>query len=670
MDSSSPEPFESPNRGANGLRKEKEEVLPLMPSRYWLLIGGRVDRRAMVAPWHAFAVCGMLACGGAVASALAQQTQVPSTVEDFFEPGTQELTLEHGLISSGQCRQCHEYDDDGNPLEVVGPYNNWATSMMAQAARDPIWHAALAIANQDAGFSGDSCIRCHSPNAWLSGRSVPTDASAFTNLDRDGVSCNFCHRMVDPVFHKGNPPEDQPILAALASAGVLPTQPGNARYIADPVDVRRGPLDDVPANYHGVPIIVSPFHRSGHFCGTCHDVSNPVYTRQPNGAYALNVMDAAHPTGNSYDMMVEQRTYSEWLNSEFASTGVQMDGRFGGDHPTGVMQSCQDCHMPKQSGGLCAFWQDEPFFVRPDIAEHSFIGANTWVQGAVYDQYGESGCNITPESLQLIYDRTVNMLRNASDVQLQQLGGDLKVRVINFSGHKLPTGYPEGRRMWVNVKFYDASEQLIAERGAYDTSTATLAAGDTKVYEARFGLDATAAAATGLPQGHSFHLVLNNQVLKDNRIPPIGFSNSAFEAVQANPVDYDYADGQYWDDTLFALPQGAAQAVVTLYYQTTSREYMEFLRDANVTNTAGQTAYDLWVGRGKSAPVDMDMISINLAPPKPGDTNADGVVDVDDLMNVLFGWGSCTPPDLCQADVDGDNAVNVDDLITVILNWG
>ena len=121
-----------------------------MPSRYWLLIGGRVDRRAMVAPWHAFAVCSMLACGGAVAGALAQQTQGPSTVEDFFEPGTQDLTLEHGLTSSGQCRQCHEYDDDGNPLEVVGPYNNWATSMMAQAARHPIWHAPLAIANQAA----------------------------------------------------------------------------------------------------------------------------------------------------------------------------------------------------------------------------------------------------------------------------------------------------------------------------------------------------------------------------------------------------------------------------------------------------------------------------------------------------------------------------------------
>jgi hypothetical protein len=103
-----------------------------------------------------------------------------------------------------------------------------------------VWHAALAIANQDAEFGGDSCIRCHSPNAWLEGRSVPTDASAFTFEDFDGVHCNFCHRLVDPVARTMNPAEDTPILNSLAKAGLLPTMPGNGRYVVDDQRARRG----------------------------------------------------------------------------------------------------------------------------------------------------------------------------------------------------------------------------------------------------------------------------------------------------------------------------------------------------------------------------------------------------------------------------------------------
>ena len=37
-------------------------------------------------------------------------------------------------------------------------------------------------------------------------------------------------------------------------------------------------------------------------------------------------------------------------------------------------------------------------------------------------------------------------------------GGELVVRtkVTNLTGHKLPTGYPEGRRMWLQVQVQDA----------------------------------------------------------------------------------------------------------------------------------------------------------------------------------------------------------------------
>jgi len=599
------------------------------------------------------------------------QVPLPSTVEDFFSPGTQENMLKDALVPPSICRVCHEFDDDGNDKEIVPPYNNWEMSMMGQATRDPIWRAGLAIANQDAGFGGDTCIRCHSPNAWLSGRSVPTDGSAFKNADFDGVTCNICHRLVNPVSSKNSPVEDQPILDALTADGLLPTHPGNAQYVVDPADTRRGPLDDVPANYHGVPIIVSPFHRQGNLCGTCHDVSNALFTRQSNGTYTLNRFDTAHPTLDPNDMMPEQRTYSEWHNSAFANGGVYFpDHRFGGDSPTGIMQSCQDCHMPKHFGGLCVFWSDPPFFPRPDIAEHSFVGANTWVIGAVFDEFGQNETGITPELVGVNQQRTQTMLHNASDMQVAQHGDHLQVRVINYSGHKLPTGYPEGRRMWLNVQFFDADYNVIAERGAYDYNTADLITSDTKVYESSFGIDDAVARATGLPAGHTFHLALNNVPLKDNRIPPIGFTNTAFQAVHASPVNYSYADGQYWDDTLFPIPVGAAQAVVTLYYQTTSKEYIEFLRDTNVTNAEGQNAYDRWVSHGMSAPQDMDAQVLRVAPMRLGDLNHNGVVNVDDLLMVINSWGNCPPPSLCPADVNGDNNINVDDLLAVILDWG
>ncbi len=44
--------------------------------------------------------------------------------------------------------------------------------MMAQAGRDPVFYAALDIANADAGFAGEFCLRCHLPRAWVNGRIV------------------------------------------------------------------------------------------------------------------------------------------------------------------------------------------------------------------------------------------------------------------------------------------------------------------------------------------------------------------------------------------------------------------------------------------------------------------------------------------------------------------
>ncbi|MDO8631942.1 MAG: multiheme c-type cytochrome [Phycisphaerales bacterium] len=568
------------------------------------------------------------------------QAQVATTLDNFFLKGTQPDTSGGvdfaPIVSAENCRQCHEFYNPFENLEYP-IYSRWEGSMMANAARDPVWHAALAIANQDAAFSGDFCIRCHSPGGWLGGRSAPADGSALRAEDMEGVTCNFCHRVVDPVSRPGvNPPEDDPIRSALSNAGLLPTSPGGGNFVVDPNDVRRGPFPfveggpnpppNVPNNFHfPVPILYSPFHLTSELCATCHDMSNPAMTRQPDGSYALNPLGDAHATQDKYDMFPIERTFSEWANSLYASMGVQANGVFGGNHATGVMRTCQDCHMPKADTYGCAL----EVIQRPDVPAHDFNGGNASVQDMLYNLYPFT---LTYEYLADSKARARYMLENASTLEVTNEGCAINVRIVNETGHKLPTGYPEGRRLWINVEFFDGNLQSVAERGAYDGDMAELTASDTRVYEVELGLDAAMSVATGVPEGPSFHFVLNNKVYKDNRIPPRGFANAAFQAVQAAPVAASYADGQYWDDTGFRVPPGARSAVVSVYYQTASKEYIGFLRDENRTNDAGNELYTQWQATGMSPPVLMRQQSVfDLMPGLFGDADCSGFVDLLDL---------------------------------------
>jgi hypothetical protein len=218
--------------------------------------------------------------------------------------------------------------------------------------------------------------------------------------------------------------------------------------------------------------------------------------------------------------------------------------------------------------------------------------------------------------------------------------------------------------MWLNVKFLGASGNLVQEIGGYDYDTASLDLAGTKVWEMRAGISPDVAKIVGREPGESFHLALNNVKLFDNRIPPRGFTNAGFTAVQAAPVGATYADGQHWDDSTFAVPSGAARAVATLYYQVTTREYIEFLRDENQTDDKGQIAYDLWAQHGKSAPVDMDVAEIAISSGVPGDLNGDGQVNAADLAILLGQWGGPG-----TADFDGNGTVAAADLAFLLASW-
>lgn len=536
------------------------------------------------------------------AAPAAQQVQVPATLNDFFLPGTQPGALNQPIFESTACVVCHgNYDPDHEP------YTQWAASMMGQAGRDPIFYATLAIANQDVDFGGEACLRCHAPGAWLDGRSTPPDGSALDPLlgDLDGVNCHFCHRMVDPVYDPENPAEDPGILASLTVPALA--EPHTGSFVIDPDDNRRGPFELVNFFFHQWR--ESPYHQDSIMCATCHDVSNPLLERQMDGSFQLGTLDAAHPTAQKADMFPVERTYSEWLASVYAQDAIETGGRFGGDRT--AVATCQDCHMPDALGTGC-----NPNFApptRPDVPRHSFSGANSWVLRAIRSQYPDAETGLSQQSVDDAIARNVAMLEAAADLEAVAEGGDLRVRVTNMMGHKLPTGYGEGRRMWLDVRFYDAGGVLLEQNGGYDPLTADLDEATTEVYEIVHGLDGQMASATGLPQGESLHFLLNNVTLKDNRIPARGFRDAVYDAVGAKVVGAVYEDEQYWSERRFVIPGNANRAEVRLLHQTTSKEYAEFLRNENLTNNRGLEAYQLWEMFGKSAPVEMGMVDVDLA---------------------------------------------------------
>jgi cytochrome c553 len=524
----------------------------------------------------------------------------PTTLRDFELAGTQPFI--GGILTDPQdaCASCHGgYDNE------VEHWFNWRGSMMGNTMRDPLFLATMVIAEQDAPASGDLCLRCHTPGGWQEGRSTDTSGGMITAKDRWGVQCDYCHRLVDPIYQEGTSPvEDLPILAALG-APVLDY--GDGQFVTDPNPIRRGPYGDVNASHQW---LESPFHRAANLCGTCHDVSNPVFVAGGHpGEYVVYDVNTPHPDGDKRNMFPVERTFSEWAISEYATVGVYAP-QFAGSNPDGMVYTCQDCHMAAAVGRGAS---EGP--VRQDLGVHDLTGGNHFVPDLIPQFFpGEYDA----AALVAGKARAVSMLQRAATVEIAETsaGGEraVTIKVTNETGHKLPSGYPEGRRIWLNLRGYDGGGSLIYESGAYDPATGVLTHDeDLKIYHIKPGSSTRLAALLDIDAGPSFHFVLNDTIFFDNRIPPRGATLAMLEQIQSPVVGYDgYQDGQYWDDTRYGLPAETASVTATLYYQSTSKEYIEFLRDVNTTNTLGQELYDAWVGQGRAAPVAMATVELEL----------------------------------------------------------
>lgn len=597
----------------------------------------------------------LLAAGGAAAMWTWIVTlPLPLTIEeDFHLSGTQILDVDpSAILTSENCLWCH------GPSAESDPVSTWSGSKMAHAGRNPLFMAKMTLTNQLVENSGYFCLRCHVPNSFMSGNAYDPSGESLDEYDMDGVSCHFCHSMVDPVYKPGvSPVEDESILAGLSD---VPTDYGNSMFVIDPTGTRRGVRGSLAMH----DVIHSPFHASSDLCGTCHEVGNPAVSRQPDGSYWFNAIGEPVPDEDTWSQFPLERTYTEWRLSEFAQSGVDLGGRFGGDgHPTGVMHTCQDCHMPRTEG------QASPFGEKyPDLARHDFAGSSAWGLQMI-GLYSKDDPSVDQAAIQRGIANAVNMLQRAVSLELCHQDSTLVAKVINETGHKIPTGHIEGRRIFLTVSMYGADDSLLVTYGGYDHDEALLDETSTVVYEMEPGISEAGSAFHGLPAGPSMASVVADVIIKDSRIPPRGFNNAAFAAGGAPAVGHEYADGQYWDEAAFAIPAGAVRAEVTVNYQMATRRYIESLRDLNVTNDWGDIIHDLWLQTDKAPPIVMASGELFFDPIEPADLNGDGSVDVDDLSLLLSSWGPCVEALVCPADLDASGSVDGADLGRLLSRW-
>ncbi|MDJ1140432.1 hypothetical protein [Marinicella marina] len=599
---------------------------------------------------------------------------------DFTPHGTQP-GLNFSLEPSSNCQGCHK---GGNVADdsINMPNRTWMGSMKAHATRDPLFWAALDVANNDLPGVGDFCLRCHTPDGWFRGNVKPTKASqSFIDgpngceltgnyilpesklNDYGGVSCHYCHR-IEPIgpggeagfLQNGDNWIDD---VACESGGFGPCRNGPYNE-QDYMDGGSTP----PHAWEG-----SNHIQSSEFCGSCHDISSPEILQ--NGM--LSIARKFWNDGVETDLpMPIERTYSEWKNSLFADLIYRdsMEVGLSDEFPLLLEgETCQSCHMPQsesEAARACIFDAldvDGNGRRKGNLRTHQFAGANTWIPQVIKTIYGDQLESINEgikESLDLSTDYALNKLQNESaliEATLTNQTSDelnINVKVTNLSGHKLPTSYAEGRRMWLHIVAKDGANNAFWESGAYDENTGILTE-DTqlKVYEALQGIwnpdpDGNSSTEDGNCEvsdengDKMFHFVLNNCVAKDNRIPPLGFR--AADNIEMKPVGIIYTPrpghpGQVvnFDVTNYQIPvtgvTGPFVIEATLKYQTASKDYIDFLaREATVNNFAtenemcdrdwdigpanqsrGAFMKELWEENGRSAPVDMvmDFLQVN-----------------------------------------------------------
>ena len=111
------------------------------------------------------------------------------------------------FVPSSQCIACHA-QLTAAAGEDISIGLDWRATMMANAARDPYWHAAVRreVLDHPAAQAAieDKCATCHMPMARFDVAAAGGQGEVFANLKAqapqhtlaaDGVSCTVCHQI-------------------------------------------------------------------------------------------------------------------------------------------------------------------------------------------------------------------------------------------------------------------------------------------------------------------------------------------------------------------------------------------------------------------------------------------------------------------------------------------
>ncbi|MEW6323083.1 MAG: hypothetical protein AB1635_18590 [Acidobacteriota bacterium] len=417
--------------------------------------------------------------------------------------------------TSDACLACH------NQLvtpagEDVSFGTAWRPSMMANAARDPYWQAA--VRREVLDFPGAAaaieheCAACHMPMARYEARAAGARGSVFAHLPiggvptaeaalaADGVGCAACHRMSEAGFGARDSFNAGFLVERAPVDGVLPMV-GPFAPKAEVAGIMRSASGFSPAEARHI--------QRSEMCATCHTL----YTH------------ALAPGAGSAELP-EQMPYREWLHSAYRAE-----------------KSCQDCHMPEVPGETpVSSVLGDP---RPRVSRHEFAGANFFMPRLLAAHATDLGVSALVQELDAASRRAVDHVRREAAaiaitttvVTADRLVAD--ITVTNRAGHKLPTAYPS-RRAWLHVTVRDAAGAVIFESGAVDAD-GRIAGNDNdrdagafephymeitrpdevQIYEAVMG-DPRGAVTTGLLSAVRY--------LKDNRILPRGFDKRVADA--------------------------------------------------------------------------------------------------------------------------------------------
>ncbi|NOZ09045.1 MAG: hypothetical protein GXO91_09280 [FCB group bacterium] len=553
------------------------------------------------------------------------------------------------FAGSGVCASCHEPGGPnpgallGPDGEDVSPTTQWRSTMMANAARDPLWRAKVSA--EISGFPAlqqiieDKCTTCHTPMPrteahYLGNEYYSIDGIEEDPLAMDGVSCTLCHQIMAD------------------NMGLDESFSGHYQINEDHIiyGPYTNPVANPMINQSGYTPVYSEHIESSELCATCHTLFTPY----------------VDSSGTILGEAPEQTPYLEWLNSSFPADGV----------------GCQTCHMPYLFDPIVISNRPNSLGSRTPYAQHYFVGGNIFMLKLLKQFGGELGVTASEANFDSTIALTYRLLQNETaeitldpswySSQTLQVG----VRVQNNTGHKFPTAYPS-RRAWIKLMVTTDTDTVFTS-GDWDPQTGQINGLDTPYEPHHNIIDSPDQVQIyqPIPQNvygdPTFTLLMISGYAKDNRIPPIGFTTDGphydSTAVAGNALsDPDFnrdesgAEGSGSDIITYRIgsldPLQQYYITAELLYQSVSPEY---LADLEQYDTPEVNAFFGYYNQVTNAPVVIDETS-SLAPMGdvclPGDLNDDNLLDVLDivlLVNCILEGESCSCGDLNE---DGVNDV-------------